>query len=156
MHWLIFYFAFVSKLYLWNMLNNECLPCSYAQSMDVDKVLVSLDKPASAFKGGFYAYVTSTKILWTLAYLLIPREPFLFSSHVRIQRGGGQGGLDLPPSMENLKAICFLMNTGPNLLKITKLSSHHSMFCHHHETLFKWHFSRGPMMAHFWLYTGSS
>ena len=36
--------------------------------------------------------------------------------------GGGAGGPDTPP-LENHKHIWFLSNTGPDPLKITKLSS---------------------------------
>ena len=48
--------------------------------------------------------------------------------------GGGAGGLD---PLENYKNIGFLSNTGPDLLNINKLPSHHSMLGHH----------RPPLMA---------
>ena len=40
--------------------------------------------------------------------------------HARIQRGGGQG---VRTPMKNHKNLGFLSNTGPDLLKITKLPS---------------------------------
>ena len=56
-----------------------------------------------------------------------------------------------PPSpLKNHQNIGFLSNTGPDPLKITKLSSQHSMFGHYrhaNETPFKWRFAGGPMMA---------
>ena len=63
-------------------------------------------------------------------------------------RGGGAGGID--PSLKNHKNIGSLSNTGPDPLKITILCSQHSMLGHHRhasETLFKWRFAGGPMMA---------
>ena len=42
------------------------------------------------------------------------------ADHVRIQRGGGGQGVWAP--LENYKNIGFLSNTGPDPLKITKLS----------------------------------
>ena len=39
----------------------------------------------------------------------------------------GEEGPDPPSSLENHKNIWFLSNTGPDPLKITKLSSQHSM-----------------------------
>ena len=41
---------------------------------------------------------------------------------------GGTGGLDPPtPPLKNPKNIGFLTNTGPDPLRITKLSSQHSI-----------------------------
>ena len=63
--------------------------------------------------------------------------------------GGGTGS---GPPLENYKNIGFLSNTGPDPLKITKLSSQHSMFGHHRpasETPFKWHFAGGQLMARY-------
>ena len=68
--------------------------------------------------------------------------------HVQIQRGGG--GAWGPDPLENYKKnIGFLSNTGPHLLKITKLPSQHSMLGHNRptsETPFKWCFAGGPLM----------
>ena len=65
--------------------------------------------------------------------------------------GGGAGGLTpFPP--ENHKNKGFLINTGVDPLKITKLQSQNSMLGHHRpasETPFKWRFAGGPMMARF-------
>ena len=61
----------------------------------------------------------------------------------------GGGGLD-PPPLENYTNIGFLSNTGPDLLKITKLPIQHSMLGHYRpasETPFIWRFAGGPMMA---------
>ena len=52
--------------------------------------------------------------------------------------------------LENHKNIGFLSNTDPDPLKITKLSSQHSMLGHHRhasETPFKWCFPGRPIMA---------
>ena len=61
--------------------------------------------------------------------------------------GGGAWG---PDPLENYKKnIGFLSNTGPHLLKITKLPSQHSMLGHNRptsETPFKWRFAGGPLM----------
>ena len=67
--------------------------------------------------------------------------------HARIQRAG-TGGLDPPYKMT--KNIWFLSNTGPDLLKITKLPSQHTILGHHRharETPFKWGYGGRPMMA---------
>ena len=73
--------------------------------------------------------------------------------------GGGQGVRTPPEKSQN---IGFVSNTGPDPLKITKLSSQHSrlghhrhasetpFICHHRhasETPFIWRFAGGPMMA---------
>ena len=72
---------------------------------------------------------------------------------------GGTGGPDPP---ENHKNIVFLSKTGPDLLKIRKLPSQHSMLGHHRpgpvsETPFKWcwRFAGGPMIARFKCYWDS-
>ena len=66
-------------------------------------------------------------------------------------RGGGGGGWGSgPPPLKNHKNIGFISNTGVDTLKITKLSSKHSMFGHHRhasEMPFKWHCAGGSMMA---------
>ena len=52
--------------------------------------------------------------------------------------------------MQNHKNIGFPSDTGPDPLKITKLSSEHSMLGHHwhaSETPLKWCFAGGPTMA---------
>ena len=57
---------------------------------------------------------------------------------------GGNRGSGTPWKKE------FLSNTGPDLLKITKLPGQRSMLGHHRhasETPFKWCFAGGPMMA---------
>ena len=54
------------------------------------------------------------------------------------------------PPLKKSQNIGFLINTGPDPLKITKPSSQHSMLGHHRhasETPFKWRFAGGPMMA---------
>ena len=69
------------------------------------------------------------------------------ASCVDPEGGGGAGGLDPPEKSQN---IGFLSNTGPDPLKITKLSFQHSMLGHHQhasETPFKWRFAGGPNMA---------
>ena len=70
-------------------------------------------------------------------------------------RGGGSGS-----TMETRRAIGFLSNTGPDLMKMSKLPSQHSMLGHHRpasETPFRWRFAGGPMKAHFqWYWIGSS
>ena len=53
-------------------------------------------------------------------------------------RGGGQGS---GPPLKNHKHIGFLSNAGPDLLKITKLPSQHSMLGHHQ------HSSDGPLIV---------
>ena len=74
-------------------------------------------------------------------------------SHARILRvvgGGGGGGGGGQGVRKNHKNIGFLSNTGPDPLKITKLSSQHSMLGHHRpssKTTFKWNFAGGPMMG---------
>ena len=67
-------------------------------------------------------------------------------SNERIQRGAGD-----PDPLKYHKNIGFLSNTGPDPLKITKLSSQHSILGHHRpasETSLKWRFAGGPMMDH--------
>ena len=64
---------------------------------------------------------------------------------MRGSRGGR--GLDPPGKSHNIES---LSNTGPDPLKITKLSSQHSMLGYHwhaSEMLFKWQFAGGPMTA---------
>ena len=63
---------------------------------------------------------------------------------------GGTGGPEPGPPLKNHKDIGFLINTGPDHLKMTKLPSQHSMSGHHRhtrETPFEWPFAGGPMMA---------
>ena len=63
--------------------------------------------------------------------------------------GGGTGGLD-PSHLKNYQNKGFLSNTGPDPIKITKLSSLHSMLGRHRhasETPFKWRFGGGLIMA---------
>ena len=65
---------------------------------------------------------------------------------------GPRGGKDMGsrPPLESHKNTGFLSKTGPDLPKITKLSSQHSMLGHHQpasKTPFKWRFAGGPMMA---------
>ena len=48
---------------------------------------------------------------------------------------GGAGGPDPYPSEKNHNNIGFLSNTGPDPLKITKLSSKHSMLGHHRHAI---------------------
>ena len=60
------------------------------------------------------------------------------------------GGQDVRTPLKNHKNIGFLSNTGPDLLKITKLQRQHSKndhYRHANETQFKWRFTGGPMMA---------
>ena len=75
-------------------------------------------------------------------------QSFTVSMHRSRRDGGMEGGPDHPPppppppSLKNHKNIGFLSNTGLDPLKITKLSSQHSMLGHHwhaSETPFKWH-----------------
>ena len=64
-------------------------------------------------------------------------------------RGGGRGSIS---PLKNHKNIGFPSNIDPDLLKITKLPSQHSMVGHYRhasETPLKWCFAGGPMMAHF-------
>ena len=64
----------------------------------------------------------------------------------RIQRGDRGSGTPL----KNHKNIGFLINTGPDPLKATKLQSQYSMLGQHRhasETPFIWRFAGGPMMA---------
>ena len=71
--------------------------------------------------------------------------------HWPVPRGTGVRGIR-PPSPENHKNIEYLSNTGPDLLKFSKLPSQHSTLGHHRhpsETPFKWRFAGGPMMARF-------
>ena len=59
-------------------------------------------------------------------------------------------GTGVPDPPGKHKNIGFLGNTGPDPLKITKLSSQHLMSGHHRhtsETPFKWRFAGGPVMA---------
>ena len=68
--------------------------------------------------------------------------------HAQIQRG--TGGPDSP--LKNHKNTGFFSNTCPDPIKITKLSSQHSMLGRHQhasETPFKWRFAGGQMMACF-------
>ena len=63
---------------------------------------------------------------------------------------GGTGGPDPPPPPEKSQKYRVFSNTGLDPLKITKLSSQHSMFGHHrhaNKTPFKWRLAGGPMMA---------
>ena len=94
------------------------------------------------FKSPSAAVVDSNAVILSLISF------FCNCSHVQIQRGGGAGGPD-PPPMKNHKNIWFLINCGPDPLKITKLPSQHSMLGHHQhasETPFR-RFAGGPMMA---------
>ena len=71
-------------------------------------------------------------------------------------RGGDRGS---GPPLKNYKNIGFLSNTGPDPLKITKLSSQHSMLSHYRhasETPFKWRLAGGLMMASLIVVFGSS
>ena len=64
---------------------------------------------------------------------------------------GVTGGLDPPPPLKNYKYIGILRNSSLDPLKMTKLSSQHSMLGHHwhvSETPFKWRFAGWQMMAH--------
>ena len=70
-----------------------------------------------------------------------------------------EGGQGVRTSLENYNNIGFLSNTGPDLLKITKLPIQHSMLDHHRtasETPFKWRFAGGPLMARLWWYLDAS
>ena len=104
MHWLIFYFAFVSKLYLWNMLNNECLPCSYTQSMDVDKVLksrwISLHQHLKEAFTLMWQVPKSCE-LWLICWYLVS----LFCFHLMCwsREGGDKGVRIYPPPWKILK-----------------------------------------------------
>ena len=67
-------------------------------------------------------------------------------------RGSRGGGGSRPPPMKNHKNIEFLSNTGPDLLKFSKLPSQHSMLHHHRHASsapFKWSFVGGLVMARF-------
>ena len=57
---------------------------------------------------------------------------------------GGDRGSD---PLENHKNIGFISNTGPDPLKITKLSSKHSMLGHHRA--FRWRAYDGPLIVVF-------
>ena len=77
-------------------------------------------------------------------------------------RGSREGdrGSGPPPPPWKWKNIGFLSNTGPDLLKIEKLPSQHSMLGHHRpvpvsETPFHWRFAGGPMMDRFKSYLNS-
>ena len=64
-------------------------------------------------------------------------------------RGGG-GGAGGPDPLKNAKNLGFLSNTEPDVLKITKLLSQHSISgCYQpaSEMPFKWHFDGGSMRA---------
>ena len=72
------------------------------------------------------------------------------TSHWSIGGGGGTGGPN--PPMKNHKNIGFLSNIGPDPIKITKLTSQHSMLGRHRhasESPFELCFAGGPMMARF-------
>ena len=61
--------------------------------------------------------------------------------------GGGGAGVRTP--LEYYQNIGFQSNTGPDPLKITKLTIQHSMLGHHRpasETPFKWRFAGGPLV----------
>ena len=65
---------------------------------------------------------------------------------------GGTGGPDPPPppSLKNHTNKGFLSNTGPDPLKITKLSSQHSVLGLYQQASkmpFKWRFAGGTMIA---------
>ena len=69
----------------------------------------------------------------------------------------GDGGPDTPPPppLKNHKNIGFPTKCDPDPLKITKLSSQHSMVSNYRrasETPFQWRFASGLIMAH--LYSG--
>ena len=69
---------------------------------------------------------------------------------MRGSRGGGGRESGPQSPLNNHKHIGFLSNTGPDLLKITKLPSQYSMLgphWHASETPFKWRFAGGPMNA---------
>ena len=71
---------------------------------------------------------------------------------MRNQRWKGRGSGHLP--LKKHKNIGFLSNTGPDALKITKLTSQHSMLGHHRpasETPLNG-FAGEPMMARFKCY----
>ena len=64
------------------------------------------------------------------------------------RRGGGDSGSG--PPLENHKNIRFFSNTGPDPLKIVKLSSQLLILGqnrHASETPFKWRFAGGPKRA---------
>ena len=73
---------------------------------------------------------------------------------MRETRSGG-GAISTPGmalTLENQKAIGFLVKTRPDLKIITKLPSQHSMLGQYgpvSEVPFKWRFACGPMIAHF-------
>ena len=63
-----------------------------------------------------------------------------------------ESGAGHPTPLKNHKNIGFLSTTGPDPLKIRKLSSQHSMLGYHRpasETPFKRRFAGGPIMARF-------
>ena len=72
------------------------------------------------------------------------------TTHSSFMGGSGWGelqGVRTPKKSQNLG---FHRNTGPDLLKSTRLPSQHSMLGHHRhasETPFKWRFAGGPMLA---------
>ena len=72
-----------------------------------------------------------------------------YLTHVDPRGGGGAGG---PDPRKNLG---FLSNTGPDPLKITKLSSQHSMLGHHRAIIgktvmaFRWRADDGPLIVVF-------
>ena len=68
---------------------------------------------------------------------------------------GSTGGPDPTPPLKNHEIIGFISNTVPDPLKMTKLSSLHSMSGYHRhasETPFKWRFAVGPMMTRLYVY----
>ena len=63
---------------------------------------------------------------------------------------GYKGGQGVQTPLENHENIGFLINIGPDSLKIVKLPCPQSILCHDRhasETPFKWHFAGGPIMA---------
>ena len=63
---------------------------------------------------------------------------------------GGTGSGPPPPPLKIHKNKVFLGNTGADPIKMTMLSSQHSMSGHHRhasDTPFKWRVAGGPMMA---------
>ena len=70
---------------------------------------------------------------------------------------GGDRGSGPPPGKS--QKYSFFSNTGPDPLKIVKLSCQQSIlghFRHASETPFKWRFAGGPMMAHLSLFLDHS
>ena len=61
--------------------------------------------------------------------------------------GGGAGGSDSPPPLENHKDIGFLSNTGLDPLKNHKANKPALDHPQAREILFKWRFTGGPLMA---------